>query len=95
MSTWHGAVERTEWLTPALVRVVLGGPGLRGFEVPDATDTYVNVMEQYYPAGAVPEGRYPELSRRPHRSEIDAVVAAARTAGLWRFDERWRQGRGA
>lgn len=43
MPAWHGQVESTQWLTPTLVRVVLGGPGLRGFEVPDATDSYVNV----------------------------------------------------
>lgn len=50
MPAWHGQVERTEWLTPTLVRVVLGGPGLQGFDVPDATDTYVNVAIP--PAGA-------------------------------------------
>lgn len=43
MPTWHAQVESTERLTPALVRVVLGGPGLVGFEPPDTTDTYVNV----------------------------------------------------
>ena len=50
MPAWHGQVESTEWLTPTLVRVVLGGPGLRGFAVPDDTDTYVNVAIP--PAGA-------------------------------------------
>jgi NADPH-dependent ferric siderophore reductase len=39
----HARVETTEWLTPALVRVVLGGGDLERFEMPDATDTYVNV----------------------------------------------------
>ncbi|MBB3044570.1 siderophore-interacting protein [Nocardioides soli] len=43
MPAWHGQVETTEWVTPALVRVVLGGDGLTGFELPDTTDTYVNV----------------------------------------------------
>ena len=43
MPAWHGQVESTEWITPTLVRVVLGGDGLAGFELPDATDTYVNV----------------------------------------------------
>ena len=50
MATWHGQVESTEWLTPTLVRVVLGGDGLTGFAVPEATDTYVNVAIP--PAGA-------------------------------------------
>lgn len=43
MPAWHGQVVTTEWLTPTLVRVVLGGEGLAGFAVPDDTDTYVNV----------------------------------------------------
>ncbi len=43
MTTWHGEVERVEWLTPVLVRVELGGPGLSGFLAPTATDAYVNV----------------------------------------------------
>ena len=38
------------WLTPALVRVVLGGDGLSGFTLPDATDAYVNLALP--PAGA-------------------------------------------
>jgi NADPH-dependent ferric siderophore reductase len=39
----HAHVVTTEWLTPALVRVVLGGDGLTGFEMPEDTDAYVNV----------------------------------------------------
>ena len=39
----HAHVVTTEWLTPALVRVVLGGDGLAGFEMPEDTDAYVNV----------------------------------------------------
>ena len=50
MAAWHGQVETREWLTPGLVRVVLGGPGLAGLAMPDATDTYVNVAIR--PAGA-------------------------------------------
>ncbi len=50
MAAWHGQVETREWLTPALVRVVLGGPGLTGFPMPADTDTYVNVAIP--PAGA-------------------------------------------
>ncbi len=53
-------------------------------------DTYVNVMGQYYPAGSVREGKYPELSRRPDPGEMQMVVERARTDGLWRFDQRWR-----
>jgi NADPH-dependent ferric siderophore reductase len=46
----HGVVESTEWLTPALIRVVLGGPGLAEFAMPTDTDAYVNVAIP--PAGA-------------------------------------------
>jgi putative pyruvate formate lyase activating enzyme len=57
-------------------------------------DTYVNIMGQYRPdyqvgtlaANGVP--RYTELARRPLDAEMQAAYAAARTAGLWRFDER-------
>ncbi|GIW42162.1 MAG: hypothetical protein KatS3mg076_2739 [Candidatus Binatia bacterium] len=53
-------------------------------------DTYVNIMDQYYPAGSVSAGKYPELGRRPAREEIEHAYRAAREAGLWRFDVRWR-----
>jgi putative pyruvate formate lyase activating enzyme len=53
-------------------------------------DTYVNLMDQYYPAGSVEEGRHPELTRRPAAAELDDARARARTAGLWRVDRRWR-----
>lgn len=39
----HGEVLRTQQLTPALVRLVLGGPGLADFRPADGTDAYVNV----------------------------------------------------
>jgi len=43
-------VERVEWATPSLVRVVLGGDGLAGFTPSPCTDGYVNVAIP--PAGA-------------------------------------------
>lgn len=39
----HAHVVRTEWLTPTLVRVVLGGGTLGGFAMVPATDAYVNL----------------------------------------------------
>jgi len=39
----HAQVLSTEQLTPSLVRIVLGGDGLRDFVMPEATDTYVNL----------------------------------------------------
>ena len=51
-------------------------------------DTYVNIMAQYHPAGKVTGDKYPEIGRRPTGRELDKAYAAARAAGLWRFDER-------
>ena len=68
MAAWHGQVETREWLTPGLVRVVLGGPGLAGFAMPDATDTYVNVAIP--PAGATYAGAFePAAVRDAHPQE--------------------------
>ncbi len=55
-----------------------------------STDTYVNLMDQYYPAGRVlaEPARFPELARRVTRREYEEALAAARAAGLWRFDQR-------
>src|SRR5262249_60385778 len=54
-----------------------------------SADTYVNVMDQYYPAGAVGEGRFPELCRRPDGAALLAARQVARAAGPWRFGRRW------
>jgi putative pyruvate formate lyase activating enzyme len=53
-------------------------------------DTYVNIMDQYHPAGSTEDGKYPELCRRTSAAEVARVHEDARTEGLWRFDERWR-----
>lgn len=54
-------------------------------------DTYVNIMEQYYPAGLVSRQRYPEINRRISDSEYQQALAFAREFGLWRLDYRWRR----
>ena len=46
----YGTVERVESLSSDLVRVVLGGPGLAGLEMPPFTDAYVNLL--FVPPGA-------------------------------------------
>jgi putative pyruvate formate lyase activating enzyme len=51
-------------------------------------DTYVNLMDQYFPAGKVTATRYDELNRRVTGSEYRHALEAARSAGLWRFDKR-------
>lgn len=40
----HGAVEQVERISPGMVRVVLGGDGLDGFEMVPFTDAYVNLL---------------------------------------------------
>jgi putative pyruvate formate lyase activating enzyme len=57
-------------------------------------DTYVNVMGQYrpeYQVGQIASSgalKHPDINRRPTPSEMHAAYAAARHAGLWRFDVR-------
>jgi putative pyruvate formate lyase activating enzyme len=51
-------------------------------------DTYVNVMDQYYPAAKVTADKYSEINRHLHRQEHRQALQAAQSAGLWRLDER-------
>ncbi len=54
-------------------------------------DTYVNVMDQYYPAHkAETEPRFSEINRRTSDGEFCHALESARVAGLWRLDTRWR-----
>jgi putative pyruvate formate lyase activating enzyme len=50
--------------------------------------SYVNIMDQYYPAGRVSELKYPEINRRIMHEELAMAHHHAREAGLYRFDER-------
>ncbi|GAB3152970.1 siderophore-interacting protein [Micromonospora sonneratiae] len=45
----YATVQRTEWLTPHMIRVVLGGEGLSGFGAGAFTDHYVKLI--FPPAG--------------------------------------------
>jgi putative pyruvate formate lyase activating enzyme len=54
-------------------------------------DTYVNVMDQYYPAHkAETEQRFALINRPINDNEFCDALRLARDAGLWRFDTRWR-----
>ena len=56
-----------------------------------SVDTYVNIMDQYYPAWKVTrEEKYAEINRRIYPRELEEAFRCAREAGLWRFDTRWR-----
>jgi putative pyruvate formate lyase activating enzyme len=52
------------------------------------TDTYINLMPQYRPAGRVCGEHYPELRRRPSSEELGAAYEVAIELGLTRLDER-------
>jgi putative pyruvate formate lyase activating enzyme len=52
------------------------------------TDTYVNLMDQYYPAGKVSADHYPEIDRRLTSQEFREARAIARELGLRRLDVR-------
>jgi putative pyruvate formate lyase activating enzyme len=55
-------------------------------------DTYLNLMDQYYPAWkAKTNHRFTEINRRITRPEMAEAESFARSAGLWRLDERWRE----
>jgi putative pyruvate formate lyase activating enzyme len=50
-------------------------------------DTYVNVMDQYYPAHkAQTEPRFAEINRGISDDEFCGTLKLARNAGLWRLD---------
>jgi putative pyruvate formate lyase activating enzyme len=51
-------------------------------------DTYVNIMEQYHPAGRVNSEKFEEINRRVSGNELKEALDQAKEAGLWRFDER-------
>lgn len=53
-------------------------------------DVYVNLMDQYYPAGLVSSRRYPEINRHLSSREFQEALEEARRLGLWRLDTRWR-----
>lgn len=58
-------------------------------------DTYINVMDQYYPAHkAETEPRFAEINRGVTEDEFCGALELARAAGLWRFDTRWSCRRG-
>lgn len=49
-------------------------------------DTFVNIMDQYRPAGAVDQDRFADLARCPTTEEVREAYLSAREFGLCRFD---------
>jgi putative pyruvate formate lyase activating enzyme len=52
------------------------------------SETYVNLMDQYRPAGRVNTEHYPEINRRLAARELALAQETARRAGLRRLDRR-------
>jgi len=52
------------------------------------TDSYVNLMDQYYPAGKVNAQRYEEINRRLTSAELSEAYEIAAELGLTRLDQR-------
>ena len=68
---------------------IAGTREIMGFLAKEVSqDTYVNVMDQYYPAGRVSSGKFQEINRRTTGDEFEAAVESAHQAGLWRLDVR-------
>lgn len=66
---------------------VAGTPEIMGWLAEAcSSDTYVNIMAQYRPAGKVSCDKYAEINRGVRADEMEAAYRAAREAGLWRFD---------
>lgn len=56
-----------------------------------SVDTYINIMDQYRPAGRVlkkPE-RYEAITRKTYKDEYYRALRIAKEEGLYRFDVRW------
>jgi putative pyruvate formate lyase activating enzyme len=51
-------------------------------------DTYVNLMDQYHPAGKVSADRHPEIDRSLRSAEFAEARSMASELGLMRLDER-------
>lgn len=51
-AAFRGSVRSSRWVSETMVRVVLGGPGLRGFTPSDQADSYVKLvfLPQNHPA---------------------------------------------
>jgi putative pyruvate formate lyase activating enzyme len=51
-------------------------------------DTYLNLMDQYRPAGRVTEQKFAEINRGASPRELETALESAKRAGLHRFDQR-------
>lgn len=50
-------------------------------------ETYVNLMDQYHPAGQVRHDRFASINRRITSNEYFEAIRIAHDAGIWRLDD--------
>ncbi|MBE9373823.1 siderophore-interacting protein [Saccharopolyspora sp. HNM0983] len=81
-----GVVESTERLTDGMVRVVLGGDGLSGFEIDGCTDSYVKLLLRA-DGGPLPEPFDYERFREQH-PKSEWPVKRTYTVRAWDPDRR-------
>jgi NADPH-dependent ferric siderophore reductase len=77
----HGRVASTEYLTPALVRVVLEGGDLAGLDMPDATDSYINAA--FRPADATYDEVFDPQSVRDSHPAAEQPARRRYTVRAW------------
>lgn len=84
----RATVLRTTWVTPSMVRVVLGGSGLHGFEPNGFADQYVKLV--FDRPGAQRPAMRTYTARAwdgaTHELTLDVVVHGAGLAGPWARD---------
>jgi putative pyruvate formate lyase activating enzyme len=61
---------------------------MRWLATETSRETYVNVMDQYYPAGRVSREKFSEINRRISAEEYGEAIRVTREAGLHRLDRR-------
>jgi NADPH-dependent ferric siderophore reductase len=82
----YGHVVSTEWLTPVMVRVVLGGGELSGFSMVDATDAYVNLA--FAPEGASYADAFDPAEVRAERPRHEWPARRRYTVRRWDTSSR-------
>ncbi|CCG03700.1 siderophore-interacting protein [Blastococcus saxobsidens] len=76
-----GEVVRSAWITPHMVRVVLGGEGLTGLRVGEFTDSYVKLL--FPPAGATYSVPYDVEQIRAELPQEQWPVTRTYTVRAW------------
>ena len=86
----HGLAKRGVLVRHLVMPGAIAGTGeiMRFLAEQVSPETYVNIMDQYYPAGRVNAEKFEEINRGVSRRELQQAKDSARTAGLTRFDER-------